>query len=119
MASATAPTLSHLFMHVSDLDRARDFYTRVLGLRLLWEEPGYVRVGGEEGFHIGMEQRDAPEVGAPGIELVVRVPDVYDAYERLYQMGVRFDAPPRPQEWGAVHAWFRDPDGHRLSIFST
>jgi catechol 2,3-dioxygenase-like lactoylglutathione lyase family enzyme len=32
--------------------------------------------------------------------------------------GVRFSEPPSDQEWGARHAWFEDPDGYRMSIYS-
>lgn len=109
---------SHLFMHVTDLARSRDFYTGVVGLEVLREEPGYLRVGGESGFHIGMEQRSPELVGAAGVEISIHVDDVAAEYERMRGLGVRFDAPPDAQDWGAVHAWFRDPDGYRLSIFS-
>lgn len=53
-------SLSHLFMLVSDLAAQRRLFVDVLGLQVLVEYPGYVRVGGGGGFHIGMEQ------GSPG-----------------------------------------------------
>ena len=111
--------LSHLFVHVQDLARTRRFYVDLLGLEVLMEGGGYLRVGGSGGFHIGFEERGAGEVGSTGIELVVRVDDVDAAYRRLRDTGVVFDLPPAVQPWGARHAWLRDPDGYRLSIFST
>lgn len=109
---------SHLFVHVTDLARTRAFYVDLLGLEALMEGGGYLRVGGGEGFHVGFEEREASEVGAAGIELVVRVDDVDAAYERLTTAGVTFDTKPRDQDWGARHAWLRDPDGYRLSIYA-
>jgi catechol 2,3-dioxygenase len=114
---STSTRLSHLFVHVTDLRASRAFYVDRLGLDILLEEPGYLRVGGPEGFHIGMEE--VPDhVGSEGIEIVVRVPDVDEAYERLRSLDVPFETPPQDMPWGARHAWLRDPSGYRLSIFS-
>lgn len=109
--------LSHLFILVSDLARAREFYVGTLGLQVLMEEPGYLRVGGRGGFHLGIEQGDADQVGAVGVELVLEVDDVDRRYRELIAAGVESEGAPEDQEWGARHAWFRDPDGYRLSIF--
>jgi catechol 2,3-dioxygenase-like lactoylglutathione lyase family enzyme len=109
---------SHLFVLVSDLARAKRFYVEDLGFDVLMETPGYLRVGAADGFHLGLEEGDPGDVGASGIEVVIEVADVDRAYERLSARGIRFDGPPEDQEWGARHAWLRDPDGYRLSIYS-
>lgn len=118
MSEAPGAALSHLFVHVRDLAATRRSYVDLLGLEPLMEGGGYLRVGGGGGFHAGFEERDAPDVGAAGIELVIRVDDVDAAYARLVAAGVPFDTSPEDQEWGARHAWLRDPDGYRLSLFS-
>jgi catechol 2,3-dioxygenase-like lactoylglutathione lyase family enzyme len=110
--------LSHLFMTVSDLERARGFYVDLLGLEILMDHPGYLRVGGAGGFHIGLEEGEPADIGASGIEIVVQVDDVDARYEAMAQRRVAFSGPPADQEWGARHAWLRDPDGYRLSICS-
>jgi uncharacterized glyoxalase superfamily protein PhnB len=46
------------------------------------------------------------------------VDDVDRVYADLVAQGVRFTAPPADQPWGARHAFFSDPDGVPLSIFS-
>jgi catechol 2,3-dioxygenase-like lactoylglutathione lyase family enzyme len=102
---------------VRDLKASRAFYVDQLGLDVLLQEPGYLRVGGAVGFHIGMEE--VPEqVGCEGIEIVVEVPNVDAVHDRLSQQGIAFDAPPQDMPWGARHAWLRDPSGYRLSLFS-
>jgi catechol 2,3-dioxygenase-like lactoylglutathione lyase family enzyme len=113
-----ATRLSHLFVHVTDLERTVRFWTEVVGLELLLTEPGYARVGGVDGFDLGLEERAAEQVGATGIELAIEVDDVRAAYQRMAAAGVEFLGPPRQQPWGGVHAWFADPDGYRCSIFS-
>lgn len=110
--------LSHLFIVVTDLARTREFYVGALGLEVLVDAPGYLRVGGREGFHLGIEEGEPARVGATGIEIVVEVDDVDSRYRELAAAGVTFDGPPEDQPWGARHAWLSDPDGYRLSIFT-
>jgi len=110
--------LSHLFLFVSDLARSRRFYTETLGLRVLLEENGYVRVGVPDGIHIGMEVGKPWQIGAHGIEINLEVDDVDAWADRLKTQGVRFDQEPSDMPWGARHAFFQDPDGYRLSIFT-
>jgi catechol 2,3-dioxygenase-like lactoylglutathione lyase family enzyme len=112
-------SLDHLYMVVSDLERSVRFYGGALGLGVERWGDGYVRIRGDEGFFIGMEERPPQEVGGRGIEIVVRVDDVDRRYQELIAAGVRFTAPPADQEWGARHAWLRDPDGYPVSIFSS
>ncbi len=112
----TGARLSHLFVHVADLAAARHFYVDLLGLEVLMEGGGYLRVGNADGWHMGMEEGEP--VGAEGIELVIAVPDVDAAFARLADAGIAFDSPPTDTEWGARHAWLRDPSGYRLSIYS-
>jgi catechol 2,3-dioxygenase-like lactoylglutathione lyase family enzyme len=107
----------HLFIHVLDLRRTRAFYVDLLGFDVLAEEPGYLRLGGGEGFTVGVEERTLKETGATGIEIDIVVPDVDALSVRLREAGVSITAP-SDQGWGARHAWFHDPDGYRLSIFS-
>jgi catechol 2,3-dioxygenase-like lactoylglutathione lyase family enzyme len=109
--------LSHLFVHVRDLERARRFYVDYLGLAVLADSGGYLRLGGGDGFHMGLEERPAGSVGAVGIEIVVRVTDVDAMAARLRAAGIDITEP-ADQPWGARHAWLHDPDGYRLSIYS-
>lgn len=111
------PRLTHLFMRVLDLDRTRTFYVDMLGLDLLAEYPGYLRVG-DERFHVGIEEGVSEEIGAPGIELTIQVDDVDAAFARLRDQGVDVTSEPADMSWGARHAWLRDPDGYTLSIYS-
>ncbi len=113
----TRPSLSHLFTTVGDLVAARSFWTELVGLEVVLEDDEYVRVGGEGGFKMGIER--APEGEAPEIEVVVRVPDVDAAYARLQSAGVACDGPPEEMPWGARHIWLRDPDGRRVTLYSS
>lgn len=107
----------HLFMRVSDLRRSRAFYVEALGLRVLLEQDGYIRVGGPSGFHIGIEE-GADTAASRTIEIQLQVDDVDRCYRQLLSSGVRFSAPPADMPWGARHAFLDDPDGQPLSIFT-
>jgi catechol 2,3-dioxygenase-like lactoylglutathione lyase family enzyme len=106
--------LSHLFMIVSDVEAEVRLLVDVVGLELLVQEEGYVRVGG--GFYIGMEQGN-PSVG-DDLDINIEIDDVDAAYERLIEAGIEVEGPPEQQEWGARHLWFRDVDGRRMSLFT-
>ncbi len=106
-------------MEVGDLDKAKWFWLEALGLQLLDDRGAYIAVGGHGGFAIGIEQAPAGQVSPEGPELTLRVDDVDAAVERLISLGVEIEEGPSDQPWQARHAWLRDPDGRRISIYST
>lgn len=109
-------SFSHIFMLVSDLAAQRHLFVDVLGLGVLAEHAGYLRIGGNEGFHVGMEQGDPGPPNAT--EITIRVDTVDGMYERLVEAGVEVEGPPQDEDWGARHVWFRDADGRRLLVYS-
>lgn len=109
-----AGRLSHVFMLTSDLAASRRLFSDILGLEILMDEGGYLRVGGGGGFHLGIEEGEL--VPDPGLEIVIAVDDVDEAYLALQRGGVSVEAPPEEQPWGGRHVWFRDHDGRRLSV---
>lgn len=117
MADGEGLGLSHLFMVVSDLERARTFYADEVGLELLLDEGEYLRWG-LGSITIGMEQAKNGPVGAPGVEFELRVDDVDATYAAMIARGVWFRGPPADMPWGARHAFFSDPDGYAWSIWS-
>jgi catechol 2,3-dioxygenase-like lactoylglutathione lyase family enzyme len=118
--------LSHLFFHVRDLGAMRAFYVGLLELEVLIDEEGYLRLGGGDGFHIGMEQwpddmmpPPIPPAGAstgPDLEIVVRVDDVELTCKRLRLAGFPIILGPMQTPWGTLHAWTRDPEGRSISV---
>ena len=101
---------------MSDLEGQRRLLVDVVGLHVLMDEGGYVRIGGEGGFHLGLEEgsRAAP---CDGLEINIQVDDVDVVHRRLLEAGASVESPPEEQEWGHRHVWFRDVDGRRMSVF--
>jgi catechol 2,3-dioxygenase-like lactoylglutathione lyase family enzyme len=112
------PQLTHLFMEVGDLVRARWFWTEGIGLELLEDRGPYIRVGGGGGFALGIEQAPDGRARTDGDEICVRVANVDALTDRLRRLGVTIVEPPADQPWGGRHAWLLDPDGRRISIYS-
>jgi catechol 2,3-dioxygenase-like lactoylglutathione lyase family enzyme len=108
--------LSHVFMVVSDLEAQRRLLVDVVGLRVLLDEGDYVRIGGDVGFHLGLEE-GTPRSSCDGLEINIQVDDVDGTHRRLLEAGVLVEGPPEEQEWGGRHVWFRDVDGRRMSVF--
>ena len=113
---------------VSDIGRARRFYTDVLGATLYREYGGTSAVLEFQGNWLllvtgGGPTEDKPDVAfAPpddpnrvSHQLTMRVPDCRAAYDVLRSRGAQFLAPPHDRG-GEIRCFFRDPDGHLLEI---
>lgn len=48
--------------------------------------------------------------------LIIHVSDVDTVYERVVELGLDPEAPPRDAEWGERYFHLTDPDGHELSF---
>jgi catechol 2,3-dioxygenase-like lactoylglutathione lyase family enzyme len=113
---------------VSDIDRARHFYSDILGATVYREYGGTSCVLSFLGAWLllvtgGDPTKDKPTVTfAPPVDsdtvshqLTIRVPDCRGAYEILKARGAVFLTP--PVDWGEeIRCFFRDPDGHLLEI---
>ena len=107
-----------VMLGVQDMARAVAFYRDKLGLTLQQEIPGFAFFdGGVVTLALSLPVAKASERMNGATEVVFSVDDVRSAYETLRARGVEFTQQPRvvsPPMWAAN---FRDPDGHKLSIF--
>ena len=111
-------------LRVGNLQRSIDFYTQVLGMKLLrtTERPeqkydlaflGY----GSNPEHAEIELThnygvDRYELGSAFGHLAIGVPDIYGTCERLAKDGVKIPRPPGPMKHGgSVIAFIEDPNG--------
>lgn len=108
---------------VSDVNCSKPFYKDVLGLNLETD-------GSEDGFivfrsgSIKMVVENSESSDETTGELLVgrftglslKVPNIYESYERLVSSGVEFLDPPEQQPWGGWLASFKDVDNNILTI---
>src|SRR5262249_4225897 len=112
------------FVATADAERARAFYEGVLGLRLLEDTPFALVFDAGGGASLRVT-RVEEVVAAPYTVLGWAVPDVEAAVRGLAERGVEFARYDGVEQdplgiWtapgGARVAWFKDPDGHTLSV---
>lgn len=119
----------HTMIRVGDLDRSLDFYTRLLGMKLLRKKDyptgeftlAFVGYGGEEsGTVIELTHnwgKSAYQQGDAFGHLAIGVPDIRGVCEKLAAEGVKIPRPPGPMKHGgSVIAFIEDPDGYKIEL---
>lgn len=112
-----------LFLATANAERSRAFYERVLGLTFLADEPPALvfKVGDRKLRIQKVERVHAPPYTALGWA----VPDIRQTVRELSSARVAFERFAGMKQdpdgiWqapsGASVAWFKDPDGHVLSL---
>lgn len=134
MSDPAAPPVTGVLetaLYVADIDQSAAFYQRLLGSRVLLDEPGRLRaldVAGRQVlllFRAGASDRDNPVPGgvvpphdARGrIHVCFAVPaDALGAWERhLDALGVEVVSRVHAER-GATCLYLRDPDGHLVEL---
>ena len=103
--------LEGLTLHVSDLAKSLDFYTRIPGGRLVFEVPGRVAI-----LEFGRARLNLLHLNASGFHLEFTAPDIDAAYEHLKAAGLEPQSPPVKRAWGETDFRMLDPDGNIVEI---
>ena len=121
--------LLHTMIRVGDLDRSLQFYTEVLGMKLLRRKDypdgkftlAFVGYGDEsEQAVIELTHNwgvDSYELGNAFGHIAIGVADIYKTCEEIKQRGGRVVREPGPMKHGStVIAFVEDPDGYKLEL---
>ena len=122
--------LLHTMIRVRDLDKSIDFYTRLLGMRLLRKKDypsgeftlAFVGYGDEETGTVlelthNWGRKEPYDLGSGFGHLAIGVPDIYGTCEALAAEGVKIPRPPGPMKHGgSVIAFIEDPDGYKIEL---
>ena len=121
--------LLHTMLRVGDLDRSIDFYTRLLGMRLLrtTERPEQKYTLAFVGYGSNPEHAEIEltynhgvtgyELGTAYGHIALGVPDVAAACERIRAGGGTITREPGPVKGGStVIAFVADPDGYKIEL---
>ncbi|MFI5227092.1 MAG: VOC family protein [Candidatus Limnocylindrales bacterium] len=108
---------------VGDLDQARDFYGRVLGLTPLWENPASIRFRCGDVSELSVFRRPATETvhtlahfEVADIEATIRELEGRGVVFEDYDEGPLKTTGHIAQMGPARGAWFHDPDGNTLGL---
>ena len=106
----------HLVLPVSNLDRSRDWYMEMLGLKVEFEIAARqaVALQDDEGFAIFLEER--ADVEPNGIALWFQVDDVDKTFAEWTARGVAFAHGPQKNFWG-YGPELADPDGYIVRLW--
>ena len=116
-------------LRVGNLQRSIDFYTQVLGMKLLRtsENPEYKYTLAFVGFGGNPEQAeielthnwgvDSYEMGTAYGHVALGVPDVYAACDKIKAAGGKVTREAGPVKGGSsVIAFVTDPDGYKIEL---
>jgi len=106
-------------IHVSDMDRALQFYNKVLGLPIALDARvfNHAEVGPNEPLaKIGLHATGKKSKRKRRTGIVFDTDDIYALYERLKKRGVKFTLKPTKMPWGGIVADFLDPDNNELEV---
>jgi lactoylglutathione lyase len=121
--------LLHTMLRVGNLDRSIDFYTRVMGMKLLRKSDrpdqkytlAFVGYGNnpehaeiELTYNYGVEKYD---LGSAYGHIAIEVPDAYAACEKIRSGGGAVTREAGPVKGGTtVIAFITDPDGYKVEL---
>ena len=121
--------LLHTMLRVGDLQRSIDFYTKVLGMKLLRtsENPEYkytlAFVGyGNNPDHAELELTynwgtDKYELGTAYGHIAISTEDIYQTCDQVRAAGGNITREPGPVKGGTtVIAFITDPDGYKVEL---
>lgn len=120
----------HTMVRVKDLEKSIDFYTRLLGMRLLRKMDfpegkftlAFVGYGPEESHAVielthNWDQDKAYDLGTGYGHIALGVRNIYSICEELQASGARIPRPAGPMKHGAaVIAFVEDPDGYKIEL---
>jgi len=121
--------LLHTMLRVGDLQRSIDFYTNVLGMRLLRQKDypdgrftlAFVGYGDERDSTV-IElthnwDTDSYDLGKGFGHIAIEVDDVYEAVETLRSRGGKVIREAGPMNAGTtIIAFVQDPDGYAIEL---
>ena len=125
-------SIDHVTLVVADLERSRQFYCDVLGMRQV-ERPGFNFPGmwfqaGATQIHLILQHSESAPAGFPApaeyvspgrtFHFAFRVADGNAALSALQAAGVSLKGEPRLRPDGCLQVFCFDPDGHVVELFS-
>ncbi len=104
---------------VSDMQRALEFYSKTLGLRVALDARtfNHAEVGPDEPLaKIGLHATGKQSTERKQSGIVFDTDDIYELHRKLKGKGVVFTLEPTKMPWGGIVADFLDLDNNELEV---
>lgn len=111
-------SLKNIVVFVNDLEKAKEFYTKKLGLPLAGESQMMMEFFPGKGTTMGIAlalQDDARKLVGRHTGITLQVKGIVKLCDRLKEDGVQFVEPLEVSPWGKM-AVVADPDGNQLAL---
>ncbi|HZS83723.1 MAG TPA: lactoylglutathione lyase [Stellaceae bacterium] len=126
----TKARMLHTMIRVRDFEKSIDFYTRLLGMKLMRKNDypagryslAFVGYGDEKEQAVieltyNWDQTEPYTIGSGFGHLAIGVADIYGVCEKLAAAGVKIPRPAGPVKHGTtVIAFIEDPDGYKIEL---
>jgi methylmalonyl-CoA/ethylmalonyl-CoA epimerase len=114
--------LGQVQIGTKDVERAADFYEKVLGLKLLFKAPPGLAFFDCGGVRLMLDHPEKPEFDHASSILYFAVPDIQAAHATMKEKGVKFEDEPHMIAKMPDHdlwmTFFRDTEGNLLGLMS-
>ena len=112
--------LRHLALRVADVERAKEFYSQVFGMRVAWQpdpDNAYLTSGCD---NLAVHRGDAGDPAHQSLDhlgfVVSTIAEVETGYAWAQDNGVAIVHPLRKHRDGSVSFYIRDPDGNVVQV---
>lgn len=114
--------MGQIQIRTRDLDRAVEFYEKVLGLKLLFKAPPGLAFFDCGGVRLMLDRPEKPEFDHASSILYFVVPDIQAAHAGMKEKGVKFEDEPhmiaRMPDHDLWMTFFRDTEENLLALMS-
>src|SRR5580698_3175970 len=114
--------LGQIQIRTHDVERAADFYEKVLGLKLLFKAPPGLAFFDCNGVRLMLDRPEKPEFDHASSILYFAVPDIQAAFTKLKEKSVKFEDEPhiiaKMPDHDLWMTFFRDSEGNLLALMS-
>ncbi|KAA3608883.1 MAG: VOC family protein [Candidatus Scalindua sp. AMX11] len=111
---------SNTILYCENWQQTMEFYRDKLKLSINYESNWFVEFKLTDTAHVSIanESRATIKSGkGAGITLTFEVEDINQTWQYMKNNGISLD--PIKDKWGSSVFYFRDPEGHRIEVWST
>lgn len=116
MSSLNLLGLRTVCYYVSDINEAKNWYTKVLGIEPYFDEPFYVGFN-VQGYELGLlPEEEKMEVKSANVLAYWGVEDIQDSYKKIMDLGAKEFIPLTDVGSGIITTELKDPWGNAFGL---